>query len=342
MRSIIWFKLDEIRKRFIPFLLLVIFSFSSGCAHDSSEPILPNENYVVSQDGRSLFVVEGGQEGWRTVPENHAWGRFQMLSPRGANYTGETWRIFLMPESSIWRIHYLNMLLYDDYQGHVDFLRGIAAGEHGSEGMHFDKYRANTLSLWGLKCIRRSGVRGRSDRFSSISDRIVCPVILDGRLWELSLRHHWSISLTGDVSKEQIPSFEERLDSSLDRIRPTLNNVEFLVDLSQDSDDLTIETPRVPEGMTYLEFYLNYIPRYFQITIPAGVGATRKANIEDVELVKSSGMTLEMAKQWKAFAQYIYDVNAEGKEPEEIVEFNAPAEFLDLFTRVVENWDKVK
>lgn len=351
-------------------VLMSSFLLLTGCATSSrTVPFLAEQSYTTLNryDGSPMLSVMGASNGWgiyssnlknnavnATLPTYDGSGNMvgSMGIRIGVDYIREL-NSFLANIRHTY--FYYDLLVNQNYEQQAAF---IEMTEHHRDAP-IQMAIVEPVEFRGLHCIAKLTSQASTPRMGGymLDKNINCPIVVDNRLGNFGFTltiSNWHAKLDDLKVHYGDDYLRFAFDNLETMLQPVLSSLEFHVGFSQNPDEMMdYGFPPLPEGMTYTGFYLEVIPAQFKnLSLPFITPRARVLTQEDVIKIKSTGLTLPMARQWQDFFERTRDAKeAQLREPgsltrtEEGVQMrlkDGPYESMArLFQEVIERWDGI-
>lgn len=342
------------------------FLLLAGCATSSnSVPFLGAQSYTtLSQEGLPLLSVKGAGEGWIIYSSSLELGFINAhrhaFDGDGNQYGSVSLHVRIAgtedPNQSQVFFSY-DFLLNKNYVQRAEYIKSTRFNEKTRREVGYREIIVEPVQFRNLQCMEQLTARGATSRMGGygLQKNLGCPIVINNHLGNLGFTitiNHWRATLE-DLQAYYGEDYLRIVFRDLEEmLKPTLESLEFHVDFSQNPDDLKgYNFPPLPEDMTYTDFYLGVIPEQFHLLSPPYVLPwNRVLTQEDVVKMKSKGLTVPMARQWKAFFERAREaketqlresptrkITEEGIQ----IELQREVDMVRLFAEVIEMWDEV-
>ena len=328
------------------------------------EPFLAQHTYTtMHRDGTPLLSINGVSDDWIIHTSHLERGiltaSWRTVDNNGSRNGSVSFGMTMAVSDGL--ISSSNIFLYDyffnrNYTQRAEFIKNSKYNEQVIREVGYKEVIVEPTSFRGLHCMKDMTARATTHHGGyMLNKRIHCPIVIDNNLGGFVFTYtvtHWQATLEdlqADYGEDYLRAVFAELEGML---KESMDSLKFHVGFSQNPEELVgYDYPPVPEGMNYTDFYLDVMPKQFQLlTLPYQYPWKRILTTEDVAHMKSMGLTLDMAKEWRTFFEKARDTretflrnhSARRKTEEGIqIDLQREKDLVRLFEETIELWDKV-
>lgn len=354
--------------RSVGFVCLFVLIVTGCTTPPKTAPFLDQHTYTtLDGTGSPLLSVNGVSEDWIIYTSHLETGSitssWSTVDDNGSPSGSVGFRAGLgelnNPMSNIRRSYFsYDLLVNQNYEQQAKFIKATQYHEVARREVGYRDVILESVQFRDLQCMLRLSARRSTPNMGYILEKsISCPVVIDNKMGSFGFTltiTNWRATLEDLQEKYGDDYLRLVLGEVGEIIESTIESLVFHVDVSQSPDSLMdFDFPPVPEGMTHTDFYLEIIPKQFhRLSLPYVERRERVLVPADVERMKSKGLTLSMARQWKVFFERTRDAyEALLREPsvigrtEEGIQMRlrdaSQGDLARLFREVVEMWNDV-